>query len=268
MGLSDVFSRNQPGQVGSTRNDIKHFKIRTSARLDKAKVPPNVTMDNSYETCTMSPDEALWIQLSHFFKQNMSSPQTLAEAQMFSLDHIPKVNVKVLKEPNFNQVTGFGTSVVLRIEEQLKPSMKKFEGGSFYRVEVRGSTYKYICPVQSHFDGTYTICCYLQPECSTIVITLKYVNYAPFWDHVPLPLTKKVYYNVYCPPKEMTNNVKFMYPCSARELQRTGALGRWILPEFDNKMTWAVGNCFVDPDVRFNRTYWESCLANKRSMNL
>ena len=181
--------------------------------------------------------------------------QTLADAQMFSQDHIPDVKVTILKKPNFNKFIGFGTTVVLRIQENLKPLMQQFQGGSFYRVEVSGSTYKYVCPVHSHFDGSYTICCYLQPECSTIVVTLKYVNYAPFWDHVPVPITKKVYHITFCPPKSMATPLQFTNFCSSTELQRTPVLGRWVLPEFDNKMTWAVGDCVVASHIR--RPDWE-----------
>ena len=76
--------------------------------------------------CAMSPDEALWIQLNHFFNQNMSSPPTLVKAQIFSLDHIPDTHVTVLKEPNFYQFGGIGTHVVLQIKEKLKHSMKRF----------------------------------------------------------------------------------------------------------------------------------------------
>ena len=62
-----------------------------------------VRLDTSYDVCTMSPDDALWIQASHFLKQNMTSPKNIAEAQQFSQDHIPEIKVKVLKAPNFNQ---------------------------------------------------------------------------------------------------------------------------------------------------------------------
>ena len=255
--------------VGTVKQSAKTV-TDSEAQMRVNHRPPvwdNVRLDTSHDVCTMSPDDALWIQASHFLKQNMSSPKNIAKAQQFSQDHIPEIKVKVLKAPNFNQFVGFGTSVVIQITEKLKPSMSKYQGGSFYRVEVTGSSYEYVCPVKTQFDGTYTACCYLQPECSTVVVTLKYVNYAPFLDHVPVPFTKKVYHTSYCPPKSMMQDpTPLTHKCSAEELRRNIALGRWVLREGENKMTWAVGNCFVNQYI--NKTYWKSCLAEKRSKSV
>lgn len=67
--LPGVFSRDQPGLIGAVENDGR-FKRPSPVRS-------NATIDTSYPVCTMTPDDALWIQLDHFFRQNISSKKAI-----------------------------------------------------------------------------------------------------------------------------------------------------------------------------------------------
>ena len=57
-------------------------------------------------------------------------------------------------------------------------------GGSSYRVEVTSPTFRQVCPVRDHFDGTYLGCCVIDiatnPEPYNIAIYIQFVQFNAF----------------------------------------------------------------------------------------
>ena len=57
---------------------------------------------------------------------------------------------------------------------------------------------KAVCPIEDHFNGTYTANCSLPNQCSTINVTLMFTNFSAYWRQDPDPLNKSLFVRRVC----------------------------------------------------------------------
>ena len=87
-------------------------------------------------------------------------------------------------------------AVRLRIEEKYK--RRYSQGGANFKILVLSANVKAVCPIEDHFNGTYTANCSLPNQCSTINVTLMFTNFSAYWRQDPDPLNKSLFVRRVC----------------------------------------------------------------------
>jgi len=233
------------------------WSLQKTPRALHAKIPMNMTCSSKLVEMEM----LQYMKYSNSLKQGKLPSTERIQHGKRQQDMIAKFHY------SFSFVEGKDdTCLAVFMKERFNG--KQTSGKSHFRVEVDSKYTINVCSVDDYADGTYHILCPITERCSSIRITLMYVNDTAYQDvYGSHAIGKRILRKLYCKTDHQDGLIKSLFTTSNRRMDmkstpqchiRSRGFVSWVQDKYRNRKV-AVDKCIAQ---HISADYFDTCISD------